>query len=101
MAARANAAVNMCEGTRLRPENIQAAYAGSEENREPLWLTTVEQDASACARTTRGLNTSCRWSVGRGEFPPGFAPAFPGYAFLVVHCSTSRRNSATLNGLER
>ena len=53
MATRANAAVNMCEGTRLRPENIQAAYAGSEENREPLWLTTVEQDASACAREPR------------------------------------------------
>ena len=46
MATRANAAVNVCDGTRLRPENIQAAYAGSEENREPLSLTTVEQDAS-------------------------------------------------------
>jgi hypothetical protein len=50
MATRANAAVNVCYGTRLRPENIQAAYAGSEENREPLWLTTVEQDASAFLR---------------------------------------------------
>src|SRR5437763_15514221 len=46
MATRANAAVNVCDGTRLRPENIQAAYAGSGENREPLSLTTVEQDAS-------------------------------------------------------
>src|SRR5438552_2211523 len=34
-------------------ENIQAAYAGSEENREPLWLTTVEQDASAFLEPAR------------------------------------------------
>ena len=65
MATRANAAVNVCDGTRLRPENIQAAYAGSEENREPLWLTTVEQDASAFLEPARWQVSSEWFTAGR------------------------------------
>src|SRR2546423_5156666 len=46
-----------------RPDT--ASYAFTQEIRDPLWLTTVEQNASACARKPREAHTLHDQCAGR------------------------------------
>ena len=67
-------------------------------SRELLWLTSVGQGASVCAKTTRGLNstTPCE-CAGRDELLPCFVPATLCRHAPFKICNWERQSSSGLS----